>query len=697
MIMETLGRRDGRPSASGWDFMYAVVARPRVAALSVLLTLFLGGFFPAGALAQVDEEALRQPLHGPEMGGMAKIWRHSVQFYHAGKYSDLLVELDKLTSAQIDAGVRNVPGLSSALMLMAEHMIESSPGDVDVALRVARKAQALSPGVPDFHFALSSLIWSLDKSMVGEYVGEYFRGVGALVSHGPSLHRLLLGGLGSAWAMGFLVMVFFSLMLLIRHLTLLAHDLGHLLPKGLSKFQLNLAALILLSVPFLMDLGAVPLFALWWVALWMYQSRFERAVTILMVLFVYLWPIFNGLYVNSLAYSDSLADRSSRCMEEACTWDEAAELEAAVEAGVRHQAPLLAAATAHFRATHTKKLTSFEKAFAMYKKGEKDFPRHEGIGFLTGRGNMYFVQGMKRCLQKRSLEAGMDDFAAARKYYDGVLGLEPANWAAMYNKGKLLLVTGNESEARDLVAAASRLAPVRVTELRDRTALGDDTGCSEKFNQNRELAQPILRVPFLWGEAFLREGEEGPSIGKLPVAHELLVGSMECWMLALLSTGVLLAIIAMTVGRRWFKPSVRCIKCGETSCLRCRPELSGTGLCNQCVYYKIRSSYVDPKETWMREKRIENSARLRRKTEAFLTFILPGTGHMLRGRPIRGVLFSWTMGFSLCCIFLFPVLSRMGGASYLQLGEESVVGLAFWCIAAFVTYLLSLIDIYSWR
>jgi len=115
------------------------------------------------------------------------------------------------------------------------------------------------------------------------------------------------------------------------------------------------------------------------------------------------------------------------------------------------------------------------------------------------------------------------------------------------------------------------------------------------------------------------------------------------------------------------------------------------------VYYKIRSSYVDPKETWLREKRIENSIRFRRKLEVFLTFLLPGTGHMLRGRAIRGMLFMWVLGTALGGVFLFKFVSGLAATPHTVMALGSVVGTAFWSVVAFVVYFLALVDIYSRR
>ena len=669
--------------------------------------MFLLLVVTTGAWSAVGQEApaagepvsvmkLAHPLDGPGSEAITRIWGNCVHFYHAGKYSDLLVELDKLSQTQVDSGILNLTHISSTLVLMGQKILTNSPDDADLALSIVKYGQMLSPDVADFHFARSNLVWSHDKGQVGEYVREYFTGLRLSLTHLPSLHAMLLGSIGIVWAVGFLVMCVFSIIVLIRHLSLFSHDVGHFFPRGLSKLQLNVAGLILLFVPFLADLGAVPLFAFWWVALWAYQTRHERIVTVLLVLFVYLWPIMNGLFVNSLAFSGGPADRTYRCHNEVCTWAEVTELEKLADDGIGGGATLLAVGSAHLKAAN-QGTAGLEQAFEIFKRGSKEVVGPLNGAFNLGMGNVFFLKGMARCNRAHgTLDVGLDDFQSANKHYDLAISQEPREWGAYYNKYKVLAVLGEEEEARIYLDRATDISAARVTAFEKRSLMPEDAGCTAKFNSNRELTLPTLTLPIIWSDKF-GLGEDSVDMARLPLAHGLLIGPMDCWMLALLATGVLLAVIAMTLGRRFLKPSTRCIKCGATSCLRCRPELAGTGLCNQCVYYKIRSSYVDPKETWMREKRIENRIRFRRKFEAFLTFVAPGTGHMLRGRPVRGILFMWVLLSSLAGVFLFKFVSGLAAAPLSALAAASIVGTAFWSVIAFVAFFLALIDIYSWR
>lgn len=643
---------------------------------------------------EVEDTGFR-PLTGPGTEEISRIWENCINYFDSGKYPDLLVELDKLRQARADAGIRNLRSLSSALVFMAQKVLEKNAGDLGVALDISRFSQVLSPDIPDFYFLRSNLLWKYDKAAVGQYAGEYFRGLKASTRFLPSIHGLILGSVTIFWAVGLLAMALFSIVLLVRHLSLFAHDAGHLLPRALSQTQLNIIALIVLMIPFLADMGLVPLFALWWVALWTYQTRQERVVTVILTLFVYLWPIMNTLFANSITFSEAPAHSAFVCNYEDCDQKTQARLTATIEAEKDDGTALFALASANLRGSRTS-TDLLDQAQMMFKQGIKGISSDQRKDFYVGLGNVYFLQGMRRCNRARGrVDAGLDEFQDARKNYDAALGVDPNNRAALYNRGRVLKMLGNSSEGAHSIDKLTAMDPEMADELQRRSVIPKDNECSESFNGNRELAMPVQKPQLLRDPG--TESEKYASLSHLPAAHALLIGPLECWMLSILATLVLVLVIALSLVRKLVVPSTRCTKCGEISCIRCRPELSGTGLCNQCVYYKIRSSYVDPKETWLREKRIENRRDTRRRVEALLTFILPGAGHMLRGRPVRGLIFVLCLGWSLSAVFLFPTLVSLAAWPTLSLSQTSVVGTAFWSVAAFVAYFLSLLDIYSWR
>ncbi len=636
------------------------------------------------------------PLQGPGAERLDTLWRECVEAYRDGKFPDLLVRLDDLRKVQIDAGIANLTAISAALVRMADEILEKSPNDSDLAENLLQQAEVLSPDIPDFMFARSNLLFRIDRSRLGEYVGAFFQGVRASLNHPPTLQGVMLGLLGLFWLAGLVVMVLFSLSLLVRHLATFAHDFGHLFPRALSPLQLNVMALVLLFVPFLADLGLVPLFVGWWIAFWLYSSNTEKAVTLAMVLFLYAWPLLSGVLAGSMSFPDSAPERAYRCMTEICTESEVEELERQLAEEQSHGLVLYAAALARFRSAE-EQTDAMERTFSLFRRGEKELQGEMRADFSVGLGNAFFVKGMQRCARADGLlDAGLSDFQSAVKSYDTALGIRPMDWAAAYNKSKVLTVLGDPSGAEELLAKAAAMAPERVRDFQQRTQMSGDKGCTQSFSANRELAFHIPAFPVFWGEAFGVQKLSSESF-RLPVGHDLLMGNLPMTALPVLaSVGMIACIVLLVVGRKWHVAG-RCIKCHSVSCVRCRPELTGSGLCNQCVHYKLRSAYVDPKETWLREKRIEGGIRFRRRFEMALTLLLPGAGHFLRGRALRGLAFLWIFGMTVGAVFAYPTLAALASPPVAAHAVASVVGVAFWSVVSFVVFFLALLDIYSWR
>lgn len=651
-----------------------------------------------GEGAEAYPTLLARPLDGPGQEGLAGLWKNCALYFESAKYSDLLVELDKMRQARLDIGLRNLPAVSSTLIHMAHRMAEKSTEDLEAAMSVAKAAQALSPDMPDFYFLVSNHIWTHSKSRVGEYVGQFLYGAKATTAFLPSLHGLVLGWTGIVWVAGFIVMSMLSLFLLVRHLPLLAHSLGHLLPKALSRTQLAVFTTILLFVPFMLDIGLVPMFALWWICFWVHCSRYERMAIVAMALCMYLWPVMHSVFGTSLAFTGSTAETAYECYYQSCDALQRQHLMQAVDEGRDDGTALYALAAVQLRAAPSS-ADSLDRAKALLGRAQRDLPADSAWRdeVFTALGNAYFIQGMKRCNRAMgSTDSGKDEFTEAQAYYLKAQAANPGAWQALYNRSRALSLLGQSGESRDEMEKARALAPLGVSELDAVSLVSPEEGCAASFNANRELALPGLVLPLRMQNL---DGSHVSALsgGRLPLAHDILLGPMQVWFLAVVASAVLALAIALSFAARFLKPPTRCVKCGDTSCVTCRPELLGTGLCNQCVYYKIRASFVDPKESWLREKRIEASVRGRRRLEVFLSFVMPGAGHMLRGKPLRGLLF---MGLILCAVggvFVFPHVFSLAAWPTLTMTQTSVVGAVFWAAVAFITYFLSLLDILSWR
>ncbi len=289
-----------------------------------------------------------------------------------------------------------------------------------------------------------------------------------------------------------------------------------------------------------------------------------------------------------------------------------------------------------------------------------------------------------------SPQAGMDSLSAADVLYRQVLSLDPGSVEGWYNHSQLLRLMGHDDLARDALLAARDLDLRRVRLAEERSLMARSPN-PLLFSASRELLFPGL-IP---GELFsfsLKSGE-----GRLFAAHSVWLGPLDVRWSPLLAGLALVAVVILSALQGRVRLSSRCDRCGSLRCVSCWPEFSGTGLCHQCIYHKLRGSYVDPKEMWSREKRIDESRRVRRRLAVGLTFVLPGVGHVLRGQALRGVIFLFGALVPAGFLLLFPSVAGLVNSGLAATYRWTTVGIGLWLFVAVTSYVIAVLDVLSER
>jgi hypothetical protein len=177
---------------------------------------------------------------------------------------------------------------------------------------------------------------------------------------------------------------------------------------------------------------------------------------------------------------------------------------------------------------------------------------------------------------------------------------------------------------------------------------------SNKFVMDMPL-EPSMLDPLLDAQAQIAStvGDE---------VRALLGGSHAPTMLAVAAV----LVLALHLARGRIRPAGRCHRCGREVCKRCdvdaRPEES---LCAQCVNVFVRRTGIDPAERMRKEFSVE-AYRRRRRLLARVCNFLSGSGHVLLGYPVTGILFLLVTGCLAASVLLFrgvahaPVAVRSG-------------------------------------
>lgn len=665
--------------------------------LCVALVLLAGEVRGEGV--SVEDEAWKKsailPLDDPAGAPVVRAWARLVHSFGLGATSQWPDDVQELQKAHLDSGIPNLPVVSSTLILMVRQWLEGNQeGTLSAVWPLVSAAVQLSPDVPDYYFERSNLLIRHEPGRIGEALSDYMSGAIRAFQHEPTFRAMLLGNVVVLWAVGTLVMTVFTLFLLFRYLRLVGHDLSHVLRVRIPHWQSSLGAVLLLGLPFVLDLGLVVQVLVLWIALWLYMTRTERVTAAMLAVLLVVWPWADRAVRDAFRYPGSVRAMAYRCLTEDCGVAQRDTLASVLREGTPHpeeyRDTVLSLCAALVRDLGNPGLQPYQHRSWLYAR-EK-----ESDGWLRVRlqillANLEFAEGMRvQRMNPGSPQAGKDSLSTADVLYRQVLTMDPGAVEGWYNYSQLLRMTGHDDLARDALLAARDRDLQRVRLAEERSLMAESPN-PLLFSASRELLIPGL-IP---EEAFsfsLKSGE-----GRLFAAHSVLLGPLGVRWCPLLA-GLALAMVAiLSAFQRRLKLSCRCDRCGSLRCISCWPEFSGTGLCHQCIYHKLRGSYVDPKEMWSREKRIDESRRARRHLAVVLTFLMPGVGHVLRGRALRGVIFLFGVLVPAGFLLLFPAVVGLVNSGLAATHQWTMVGIGLWLFVAVTSYVIAVLDILSER
>ena len=645
---------------------------------------------PAIVHGQETDRALRRSLDQPMFNDLVVHWRHCLHDYQARKYADLLVDLGKLKGLKANTGVANLTPLARVLLRMSLEMAED-PENADLAPELTVHAQAMAPDVPCTYLVSAQL----SSGTGGEFsLGDTLKAFSkTVVSSWRYLPSLLeeVSLIAFIWfLLTLLAAALFSFSVLFRYSKLLAHDVGHLMPSGASEWQKLILILLLLFVPFLLDLGVVILFLIWWFFLWVYMNRNERATAIVLLAVMISWPFAGKMFAAGVTPPDAVEVTLARCNHEVCSPDDLTRLKVLRASGKASLEVEYTLALASYRAGAFDAL-ELDEALVHLSNLVKPLntPMHSKA--LVLQANIYFAKGVARCTADQgNLAAGAHEMQEADNLYRRALEVEESV-EALYNRGRLLFYRDLAGDGGQLIAKASDLDAHRILNIEEvsRFAGQQEFLCGENFNHNRELLTPLLPAR----DFFVATVRRQPTETLLGFHHQLL-GPLPLNRVPHVAGVLLGVLIVLGLALRRVRFSSHCVKCGAVSDPKDRPELAQSGICETCLFYRIRGSFVDPKEIWRREKGIEIRQRLRRRMERGISFVLPGAGQMIRGKPMRGVIFFGFFFLPVLAIFVSdPMLGNLPGLER-DVGMPTVQVMAF-SLVSLVVYLLALLDIYS--
>jgi len=636
------------------------------------------------------ERALRRSLDQPMFDAVLSMWKNCHHDFEARRYPDLLVDLGNLKALKAATGVPNLSPIARALLRLALQVAED-PDNAELAPKLAGHAQTMAPDLPATWLVTSQLSSGASGPVSpGDSLRAFFQWVGATRRHLPSLLQAVSKA-SFIWLLStLLAATLFSVLLLVRYIKLLANDLWHVLPPGAAGWQKIVLGTLMLLVPFLLDLGVVILFLAWWLFFWVYMNRGERLAALLCLALLATWPFAGRMFAAGVTPPDAPELTIARCSYEVCSTEDVSRLEAWHASGVEDDRIPYTLALASWRRGAFDPL-ALDDVLVYLSRIRDDGDPETLVRARVLKANAFFAKGLARCAASRGdITAGAQEFQEADNLYRQSLDLRETV-EGLYNRGRALAYRNQPGDGEQLIARARAMDTRRILDIEEVSQFSGQQEflCGQHFNHNRELLVPLVPVDDL----FLALVRAQPPDQLLGFHHQIL-GPLPLDRVPHIAGGSALVLLILGLALRSLRASGHCVRCGAVSDPKARPELAQSGICETCLFYRIRGSFVDPKEIWRRDKGIELGQRLRLRIERGLSFLLPGTGQMLRGRPVRGMLF---FGLVFLPILGFVVSDPLMGNLP---GIETSVGMPLVQIIAFglvslVGYLLTLLDIYS--
>ena len=603
--------------------------------MAIGLFLTVGWSCGVGAEEAVGEAAAAARAPGPTLAdsqarieaAWAAIRTPLVAGQNAGDVEKGLAEIRRL---QWVAGIRNLPLVSAALIRAAADL--SRTGKNQPANSLLQWSRRLSPDRADLSLARARY-WLMPANFSLAQAGkEYVQFAQTGAEDFAWLLRSLAGVLWSGLWAGWIILWVLAAAMAARYLRVYLHDFVHLFPEGFLPRGMILALGVIL--PLIPLLFAAPL---WLVACAIlavlgryFQSR-ERVVAIGVLLALAALPAVHRVYARILAApSDSVLAAIVHVREGVYSDQDLQTLEGKASENPGSLEVLMALAKAH---------------------------QHQG----------------------RLAEAGQD--------YQRLLELSPAKNSpfqeAIYNNlGNLWVAAGDNRQALASYQEAAKASPLPVEVAYNLGQLYHDLLDIEKGDEwsNRASGLDSAQVD-RWGEV------TPPERGAVPVAErmvEMPIPLSLLWARALSDTPRSLAVRRATwqdwaggipapavswifllsallvllgfLGSGRFPISQPCSSCGQPVCPRCHRLSKDPKLCSPCFHVFKAQSGLDPRVRLARKAAAQRFQEIWRTSSIIATVLAPGSGHLLQGAPIAGLVF---LGLASC--WLAPVLAPAGG------------------------------------
>ncbi len=562
-----------------------------------------------------------------------------------------------------ELGIADLDAFSIGFIRATDARIQSN--DAMGAVGLSSAAVQLAPDLPHTHLMLARAYWFADPADASRYISEFAQAARCLWAD-PRYRRPAIADLGASMLLALLATSLAVIgVLFLRVVRLLLHDFHHLFPKAAMRWQSAVFVFVLLSLPIVLRLGAMPTILIFFAAAAIYLSVADRAVAAVLIALVALTPSAARQLASASTFAGTLAEDVYQ-----------------LERG----GPEASASAAKMRARADEKKADFEELFAL---GRYELRR----GQLDAAMAHFELAAAKRSNEPRLLTnlgntmLGRGDVEGAAESYTTAASLDASFVAPFYNLSFLHARRAAALPPEAAVAEVQKAQNAADVVQRLQPSLINPKDAAQESMLNRAVLSPGLT-----SDEVMRLLDVGDMDAKVESQLSLqLLGNVDPSVAWLYPIAFAFALIGFSALLRNTKISKACMRCGSPVCRRCDPELSaGSALCQQCVNVFARKNVVEPSVKIRKQIEV---AQFRAQTEK-LTYafglLCSGAGHVFSGLPIRGAIYVFLFLYA-----LFNIIFRHGVLRYLYGSEPLFVQLAPLAVLLIGVYLLSLRGLYK--
>lgn len=545
------------------------------------------------------------------------MWPQATAATDTGDYKGGEKKLGELLETGKALGIRRFPLFAESAISLARQ--SNAMGNRDIAHWAETSAQKLDPISP--YVALSAADLERTRANWGGAFSNVMRGImrvpgdyrARTVSQGDLLVVVALALLAT--------IALFALTMFLRYRRPAAHDFRELLGTRFTPGISTVLAYALLVLPIFVWLGPMWVVLYWLALFFAYETKVEKAMTIVLLLIASTLPLIVSWSAYRVAGVDSPIVRAAVASEER-SYDPETSRRMRDLVEVIPDEPKL-----HVLLGNLLVQDGDEQQAALHYRRAIEL-RDDLAGAHVNLGNLHFLD---------------NDFVAATTEYERAQAIDPRMAVAYYNESVAAGELYKYDQQGEKLEAAKKY----------------DRGFVDRLVANPP-AQKIVKYNVPIDDAWLLADRIARRRGSRDVFGNFATFDFGRAVLNTLTIGSLLALIGGVITslvRRKNGVAGACIKCGRTFCHRCKSSRESAIYCTQCIhiYLKRDGVSIDTKRAKLDEvQEFQHGTLALRK---WFAVFFPGAGQLHEGSTVQGLLIVLLFMLFFCTALLIGRLA----------------------------------------